>query len=76
MGFHIILCVTETERKKQPMADLFNPLAPHITLKDGWLLGAFRMRHEKHTQSSRIPEALAPPDNATAAANAMLVSTV
>lgn len=64
-------CQTE---EKQPTADLFNLLAPHIT--ERWLLGAFRMRHEKHTQSSSIPEALALPHNAAAAANAKLESTV
>lgn len=49
------------------MSDLFNPLAPGICLRGGRLLGAFRMRHEKHTQSSSIPEAFAPPNNAAAA---------
>lgn len=49
------------------MADLFNPLAPRLSL--GRLLGAFSMRHEKHTQSWSIPEALAPPHNAAAAAD-------
>lgn len=56
---------TETE-EKQPMADLFNPLAPLITVRGGRLLGAFRMRREKHTQSSSIPEALTLSDNAVA----------
>lgn len=49
------------------MSDLFNPLAPHFTFRGGLLLGAFRMRHEKHTQSSSIPEALTLPNNAAAA---------
>lgn len=53
------------------MSDLFNPLAPRITVRGGRLLGAFRMRHEKHTQSSNIPEALTPSDNAVAAAEPM-----
>lgn len=50
------------------MSDLFNPLAPRIIFRGGRLLGAFRMRHEKHTQSFSIPEALALPNNAAAAA--------
>ena len=53
------------------MSDLFNPLAPRITFRGGKLLTAFRMRHEKHTQSSSIPEALALPNNAAAAAEPM-----
>lgn len=55
------------------MSDLFNPLAPRIIFRGGRLLGAFRMRHEKHTQSSSIPEALALPNNAAAAVDPMLV---
>lgn len=51
------------------MSDLFNPLAPRITVRGGRLLRAFRMRHEKHTQSSSIPEALALPNNAAAGAD-------
>lgn len=49
------------------MSDLFNPLAPRINFRGGRLLAAFRMRHEKHTQSSSIPEALTLPNNAAAA---------
>lgn len=49
------------------MSDLFNPLAAGVILKGGRLLGAFRMRHEKHTQSSSFPEALALPIDAAAA---------
>lgn len=51
------------------MSDLFNPLAPHVTLRGGRLLGAFRMRHEKHTQSYSIPGALALPYNGVADAD-------
>lgn len=65
----VLVLVYRERRKKQPMSDLFNPLAPHITLRGGRLLGAFRMRHEKHTQSSSIPEAFTPPINAVAAAH-------
>lgn len=40
------------------MYDLFNPLAPHVSGLGSRLLRAFRMRHEKHTQSSSsIPQA-------------------
>lgn len=47
----------QSEKEKQPMSDLFNPLAPHVSVLASGLLGAFRMRHEKHTQSSSIPQA-------------------
>lgn len=53
------------------MSGLFNPLAPHIPFRGWRLLGAFRMRHEKHTQSSSIPQALVLPNNAVAAADPM-----
>lgn len=62
-----VLCECVQRQEKQPTSDLFNPLAPHIHFRGGRLLGAFRMRHEKHTQSSSIPEALALPNNAVAA---------
>lgn len=52
------------------MSDLFNPLAPRIIFRGGRLLAAFRMRHEKHTQSSCIPEALTLPNKAAAVAAA------
>lgn len=51
------------------MSDLFNPLAPRNALRGGRLLAAFRMRHEKHTQSFSIPEAFAPPNSVAAAAS-------
>lgn len=53
------------------MSGLFNPLAPRIPFRGWRLLGAFRMRHEKHTQSSSIPQALVLPNNAVAAADPM-----
>lgn len=53
------------------MSDLFNLLAPRITFRGGRLLAAFRMRHEKHTQSSSIPEAVTLPNTAAAAAGPM-----
>lgn len=59
------LCSQIYREEKQPVFNLFNPLAPHHTFRK--LLGAFRMRHEKHTQSSCIPEAFALPGNAAAA---------
>lgn len=61
---------TEAE-KKQPILVLFNPLAPHVHFRVGRLLGAFRMRHEKHTQSSSIPQALVLPNNAVAAVDSI-----
>lgn len=61
-----VLVSTEAE-KKQPISVLFNPLAPNVHFKVGRLLGAFRMRHEKHTQSSSISQALVLPNNAVAA---------
>lgn len=55
------------------MLNLFNPLAPYKTFRGWRLLGAFRMRHEKHTQSFSIPEALVLPRSAAAAGDPMSV---
>lgn len=44
-------------KEGQPLEDLFNPLAPHESVLASRLLRAFRMRHEKHTQSSSVPQA-------------------
>lgn len=68
------MCLYEETEEKQPMSDLFNPLAPRITLSGGRLLGASRMRHEKHTQSSNNQEALALPNNTAAAADLLPAS--
>lgn len=65
------LWVRTGAEKKQPISVLFNPLAPHVHFRVGRLLGAFRMRHEKHTQSSNISQALVLPNNAVAAVDSI-----
>lgn len=54
MGFHSITCtlvsLNSDREEKQPMSDLFNPLAPHITFKRWKAVGSLQNEaRETHT---------------------------